>query len=69
LGLSEGMVAAMAEDLARHGYLAALAGGCSTGCAGCSAARSCSLPGEAAPGRSLFVLTEKGQRAAQRTEH
>ena len=76
LGLSEGIVAVMAEELARHGYLAALDAGCSGGCKGCipvsstsgahaaGSASACSLPRETVSRPALFTLTEKGRRAA-----
>ncbi len=74
LGLSEGMVAAMAEDLARHGYLAALDAGCASGCKGCVPAGACppGPPRGTAPKATLFALTGRGRRAArfgQQTEN
>lgn len=61
LGVSEELVEAMAEDLARRGYLASPEMGCVTGCDGCGLAGACTVAG--AP---LLALTAKGRRAAHR---
>ena len=64
LGVSEGLVTMMAEDLRRRGYLQAVSNGeCVTGCASCGIANSCKLPG-ADMRLPLLVLTEKGKLAA-----
>lgn len=60
LNLSEGVVGLMIEDLTRRGYLTPLDAGCSSGCAGCGQAASCSL-GAKPP---ILALTEKGRRAS-----
>jgi hypothetical protein len=67
LGVSEGLVTMMAEDLRRRGYLQALSGAafgseCATGCGGCAIVSTCKLPGrtEELP---LLALTEKGKAA------
>lgn len=60
LGLSEALVTAMADDLGRRGYLAAVGDACGAACAGCGIQQAC-----AAPPR-LLALTPKGQRAARR---
>ncbi len=58
LGLSEPLVAAMIEDLTRHGYLASLPQGCPTACASCGLTQACRIM------PPLLVLTPKGRRAA-----
>lgn len=58
LGVSEPLVAAMTEDLARRGYLAPVSSGCGTSCAGCGFKQACHV----AP--ALLALTPKGLRAA-----
>ena len=59
LGVSEGLVERMLEDLARMGYLEPIAG-CAEECAACPLARMCIIGHP----RRAWVLTEKGQRAA-----
>jgi hypothetical protein len=59
LAVPESLVEAMVEDLARMGYLKAIADSCEGHCRGCSVG-SCSITG---PGR-LWSLTEKGARVA-----
>jgi len=59
LGVSEGLVERMLEDLARMGYLEPIAG-CADQCVACPLARMC-IVGRP---RRAWVLTEKGQRAA-----
>ncbi len=70
LGVSEGLVTMMADDLRRREYLQAVSGGeCDTNgsgaaaCASCGIASSCKLPG-AEDRLPLLVLTEKGKLAA-----
>lgn len=59
LSISQPMLEAMLEDLARLGYLRTVSEGCEGHCAGCPIG-SCSVSG---PGR-LWSLTDKGARAA-----
>ena len=63
LEVSEGLVAAMATDLTRHGYLAPIEAGCGTSCDGCGLAKACvPAPGNApAP---MLMLTAKGRVVA-----
>lgn len=66
LGVSEGLVTMMAEDLMRRGYLVALSGGdeCGAGgCSGCSLAAACSVPAvrDRLP---LLALTQRGRQMA-----
>lgn len=58
LGVSEPLVTAMTETLARRGYLAPVSSGCGTSCAGCGCKQACHV----AP--ALLALTPKGVRAA-----
>jgi len=64
LGISEGLVTLMAEDLTRRGYLVALSAGgeCKAGCAGCAVAATCSTP-TAQDRLPLLALTAKGKMA------
>ena len=65
LGVSQELVATMAEELARHGYLRQAAGDdCGAGCHGCALSGGCSPGG--GPAAPLFALTSKGQRAADK---
>ena len=66
LGVGEGLVAAMADDLGRRGYLAEVAQSCGTACAGCSLRSACALPGPPAAAPRLLALTARGRRAAQK---
>jgi hypothetical protein len=59
LDISQPMLEAMLEDLARLDYLRSVNTACDGNCTGCSMG-SCSITG---PGR-LWTLTEKGTRAA-----
>jgi Mn-dependent DtxR family transcriptional regulator len=59
LAISQAMLEAMLEDLARNGYLRAVGIECEGHCSGC-AVGGCSVAG---PG-CLWTLTEKGARAA-----
>jgi hypothetical protein len=61
LGISQPLLEAMLEDLARLGYLYTVDDRCEGHCAGCSMG-SCSVTG---PGR-LWALTERGSLAADR---
>ncbi len=66
LGVSEGLVAAMSDDLIGRGYLAPMTIGCASGCGGCGAASRCAgLTSEGAAPR-LLALTAKGRQAVQR---
>jgi len=58
LGVSEGLVEQMLEDLARMGYLEPIAG-CADQCAACPLARICIIGHP----RRAWVLREKGMRA------
>ena len=62
IGVSEGLVAAMTEDLARHGYLAPLESGCEAPCSGCWAAGNCNRS-EPTP---MMALTLKGRLVSVR---
>jgi DNA-binding IscR family transcriptional regulator len=61
LSISQPMLEAGLEDLARLGYLRSLDDGCGEQCSACPVGH-CSVTG---PGR-LWSLTEKGGRAATR---
>jgi len=56
LGVSEGLVGQMIEDLARRGYLRPVAGSCESQCTGCPLAETCAVGG---PTR-VWTLTKKG---------
>ena len=58
LGVSEGLVEQMLENLARMGYLRPVAGGCDAHCAACPLAKTCAV---GTPTR-IWALTEKGLR-------
>ena len=62
LGTTEALVAAMVENLTRHGYLAPIETGCETSCTGCWAAERCSGSPATAP---TLALTRKGQKAVR----
>jgi hypothetical protein len=62
LDVSEELVRALAEELARRGYLQAAGDDCGAGCRGCALSAGCA-PGEG-PAVPLFALTAKGRRAA-----
>jgi DNA-binding MarR family transcriptional regulator len=64
LGVTEGLVSAMAADLARRGYLEPIETGCGTGCDGCGLAAACS-PAQGDRRAPLLALTAKGRAAAQ----
>lgn len=65
LGVSEGLVTQMLEDLQRKGYLDLVSSSCASGgCSSCPFGSACSpklMP-------RTWVLTEKGLRAAARVE-
>jgi hypothetical protein len=61
LSISQPLLGALVEELARLGYLHPIEEGCGGRCAGC-AVGSCSVVG---PGH-LWALTDKGKRAAAR---
>ena len=58
LGVSEGLVEQMLEDLARMGYLKPVEGDCASQCTDCPLARTCAV---GTPAR-IWALTEKGLR-------
>lgn len=64
LGVSEGLVEQMLEDLARMGYLTPVEGSCISQCAACPLAKFCTV---GTPTR-LWSLTEKGQRAVEKEQ-
>jgi Mn-dependent DtxR family transcriptional regulator len=45
LGVSDGLVGQMIEDLAWRGYLRPVAGDCESRCTGCSLAETCAVGG------------------------
>jgi len=57
LGVSEGLLGQMVEDLARRGYLRPMAGDCEAQCTGCPLGETCAPGG---PARA-WTLTEKGK--------
>jgi len=61
LGVSEGLVEQMLEDLERMGYLTLIEGSCVSQCAACPLAKFCAV----GTSTRLWLLTEKGQRAAE----
>jgi len=65
LGVSEGLVKLMVEELARRGYLVALGGGaCGASCAGCSSAAACHLPSDPSRSPGIMTLTPSGREKA-----
>ena len=66
LSVGEGLVAAMADDLGRRGYLAEVAQSCGPGCAGCGWRTACALPEPPSAAPRLLALTAKGRRATQK---
>jgi len=58
LGVSEGLVEQMLEDLARMGYLKPVEGSCASQCTACPLAKTCAA---GTPAR-IWALTEKGLR-------
>jgi FeoC like transcriptional regulator len=64
LETTEALVAAMAENLARQGYLTPIEAGCETSCSGCWAAASCSRP----PLAAMLALTNRGRQIARRLQ-
>lgn len=66
LGVSEGLLAQMMDDLVRMGYLKPVDASCGGKCNACPLAGGCSIGG---PG-GVWALTERGMRAADvRTYH
>lgn len=65
LGVSDGLVTMMAEDLTRRGYLVAVGGrsDCKAGCAGCGSAAACAVP-TAQDRLPLLTLTPRGRQMA-----
>ncbi len=63
LGVSEALVADMADGLARRGYLAPLRF-CGDAWSGCAAASMCGAASGCRPQARVLALTEKGRRAA-----
>ena len=61
LGVSEGLVEQMLEDLARMGYLKPVEGRYTSQCTGCPLASTCAA---GTPTR-VWTLAEKGQKAAE----
>jgi len=64
LGVSEGLVEQMLEDLARMGYLTPMEGGCADQCAACPLAKMC-IVGHP---KKAWVLTEKGRKVSGEKE-
>ncbi len=64
MGVSESLVADLADGLARRGYLVPVSAGCGSAaaCAGCSVEPMCSTGGR--PTARILALTEQGRRAA-----
>lgn len=60
LSIPESLLEVVLEDLARRGYLRSMAAQCGTKCAGCHTSL-CAVAG----GGKVWVLTEKGSRAAE----
>ena len=58
LGVSQGLLGQMIEDLAWMGYLRPVAGDCETQCPGCPLAKTCAIGG---PTR-VWALTGKGRQ-------
>lgn len=61
LGISEGLLQAMMEELVRMGYLKVVNPQCGSTCSHCAEACACTLSG----GARVWVLTEAGRRLAQ----
>lgn len=64
LNVGETLVAAMAENLERQGYLVLLDRGCQAPCGDCSLASACGMPHESSSASRLMALTGKGFSAA-----
>ena len=58
LGVGEGLVHQMVEDLVRMGYLRPLRQSCEEECGGCSRAAACTVGGQG----HAWALTEKGSK-------
>jgi len=65
LKVEERLLAVMVDDLGRRGYLAAVDQACGDGCTGCGIRSACTTTGVTSSSTRLFVLTERGVRAAQ----
>lgn len=66
MGVSEGLVRMMVEDMARRGYLVSLGdgGACGSGCAGCSSKAACHLPSGSSRSSGILTLTPSGREKA-----
>jgi predicted ArsR family transcriptional regulator len=62
LGVSQGLVGQMIEELAQRGYLLPVADGCRGLCTDCPLAMTCTVGG---PTR-VWALTEKGRKAVEK---
>ena len=65
LGVSEALVAAMADSLVQQGYLVALDGQHDGACAGCSLSGGCGTSASGSCRSHLLALTSKGRRIAE----
>jgi hypothetical protein len=61
LGVTEALLDSMIEELVRLGYLRLAEGTCPSRCEGCPRSDTCGIGG----GGRLWVLTERGTRAAR----
>lgn len=66
LGVSEGLVIVMADDLGRRGYLAGVGQACETACEGCGLRTMCAPHAAPTVAPRLLSLTARGRRAAAR---
>ena len=64
LGVSEGLLQQMIEDLVRMGYLRAVGDDCQAKCDDCPMAGVCAVGGRG----QVWSLTEKGSRIAQKLQ-
>jgi hypothetical protein len=64
MGVSETLVAAMTDNLARQGYLTALEHSCSTACGNCPVSTACGMPQTPLSCSQLLALSAKGRAAA-----
>ena len=63
IGVSDGLLAQMLQDLAQKGYLEPVSAACTTnGCSACPLARACTTQDPP----TIWLLTEKGRAAAHR---
>lgn len=65
LGLEEGMVRAMVEELEKMGYLYSRSPECPVQCEGCPLSTTCKVVGI----EKIWFLTEKGQKAVEEENH